>query len=178
MERAAFSLRRVIEAVEPEDFFRTYWERDLLILHRGQPDFYADLLTLDEIDRVVTTLHLDHREINLVDAKRDLSAKDYCYPSGLIDPARLFALFADGATIILPQLQLRVGPLAELCRAMEAEIGARFQTNIYLTPPGDAQGCCSSARAVRARARSSTASCCLRSAGRCMAAPSRWASRR
>ena len=140
MEQAAPSLRQVIEPIEPEDFFQRYWERDLLILNRGRPDFFADLLTLDDIDRVVTTLHLDNREINLVDAKRDLSAKDYCYPSGLVDPARLFALFADGATIILPQLQLRVGPLAELCRAMEAEIGARFQTNIYLTPPGDAQG--------------------------------------
>ena len=140
MEYAAFSLRQVIEPVGSEDFFRSYWERELLILNRRRPDFYANLLTLDDIDRVVTTLHLDNREVNLVDAKRDVSAKDYCYPSGLVDPARLFALFADGATIILPQLQLRVGPLAELCRAMEAEVGARFQTNIYLTPPGDAQG--------------------------------------
>jgi ribosomal protein L16 Arg81 hydroxylase len=140
MERAAFSLRQIIEPVEPEDFFKGHWERDLLIVNRGRPDFYADLLTLDDIDRVVTTLHLDNREINLVDARRELAPRDYCYPSGLVDPARLFALFADGATIILPQLQLRVGALAELCRAMEADTGARFQTNIYLTPPGDAQG--------------------------------------
>jgi ribosomal protein L16 Arg81 hydroxylase len=140
MERAAFSLAEMIEPIEPEEFFRSHWERDVLVVNRGRPDFYADLLTLDDIDRVVTTLHLDNREINLVDAKRELSAKDYCYPSGLVDPARLFALFADGATIILPQLQLRVSALAELCRAMEAQTGARFQTNIYLTPPGDAQG--------------------------------------
>ena len=112
----------------------------MLVAERHDPGYYGPLLTLEDIDRVITTLHLDSRDINMVDARRELRPKEYTYPSGLIDSARLFQLFADGATVILPQLQLRLPALANLCRAMEAEFSARFQTNVYMTPGGGAQG--------------------------------------
>ena len=54
--------------------------------------------------------------------------------------ARLLQLFADGATVILQQLQLRLASLAALCRSMEKAFSARFQTNVYMTPAGAAQG--------------------------------------
>ena len=56
------------------------------------------------------------------------------------DVTRLYQHFANGATIILPALHDRVAPLAHLCRAMERQMSARFQTNIYLTPGGEMQG--------------------------------------
>ena len=40
---------------------------------------------------------------------------------------------------LLPQLQARYRPLADLCRQLEAEFSCPVQTNIYLTPP-NAQG--------------------------------------
>jgi len=140
MKAEDFSLGRLIEPVARERFLDDYWERQLLLVQRGQPDRYAGLLTLDDIDRVVTTLHLDNTEINMTDARRELTPEQYSFPSGMVDPARLYQLFADGSTIIMPQLHLRVPALADLCRAMEREMSCRFQTNIYLTPAGNAQG--------------------------------------
>ncbi len=140
MKASDFSLQRLVDPVPRAQFLEDHWERQPLRVHRDEPDYYAPVLSLDEVDRVVTTLHLDNSEINMTDARRELTPEHYSYPSGLVDTARLCRLFADGGTIILPQLQLRVPTLAELCRAMEREFGCRFQSNIYLTPPGNAQG--------------------------------------
>lgn len=136
----AFDLRRVIHPITPEQFFAEYYEKKPLLIRRNDPKYFETLLTLDEIDRVITTLGLAHPVIEATNAQKQVTASDYTYPSGMIDVARLYQVFADGGTIILPQLHDRVAPLAHLCRAMEQEMSARFQTNIYLTPGGEAQG--------------------------------------
>ncbi|NBC32591.1 MAG: hypothetical protein GVY13_07940 [Alphaproteobacteria bacterium] len=140
MPHSSAAFRHVVAPIASDTFLAEYWERQILLIRRQAPGYYGDLLTLEDIDRVITTLCLDNREINMVDARQELKPHDYSYPSGMIDPARLFQLFADGATVILPQLQLRVPTLAALCRGMEADLSHRFQTNIYMTPAGGAQG--------------------------------------
>jgi ribosomal protein L16 Arg81 hydroxylase len=75
----------------------------------------------------------------MANAARDVKPPHYSHPNGVIDVARLYQEFADGSTIILPQLHARLPQLAALCRNLEHEFSARFQTNIYLTP-GGAQG--------------------------------------
>ena len=137
---ADFSLERLIAPITRDTFLQEYWEEKILLVQRGAPDYFASLLSLDDIDRVVTALSLDRSSISMVNAKEDLAADRYCYPSGMVDAAGLGQAFADGGTVILPQLHLKVPGLADLCRAMEHEFAARFQTNVYLTPPGDAQG--------------------------------------
>jgi len=133
-------LASLIAPVAPAEFFEKYWEKDILVVERGRPDYLSRCLSLDEIDRVITTQTLHNDALSLVDAKREIKAEEYCFPSGMVDPARLYSFFHDGATIILPQLHLRVASLADLARAMEAELGHRFQTNVYFTPPGQSQG--------------------------------------
>ncbi len=135
----SFDLESLIAPVPVGTFFSEYWEQKPLHIRRNDPDFYRDLLTLEEIDRVITTLGLHHPQIELTSARRPIKPSEWTYPSGMADPTRLYQLFADGATIILPQLDHVVSPLAHLCRAMEQQISARFQTNIYLTP-GESQG--------------------------------------
>ncbi|MEM7444349.1 MAG: cupin domain-containing protein [Pseudomonadota bacterium] len=140
LDPATVSLEKLIAPFGQEQFLEQYWERDVLVVERNAPDFLSRFLPLDEIDRVITTLTLHNDAISLVNAKQRIMAEEYCFPSGMVDPARLYGFFADGATIIMPQLHLRVAPLADLVRAMEAELGHRFQTNIYVTPPGESQG--------------------------------------
>ncbi|MFO0692831.1 MAG: cupin domain-containing protein [Polyangiales bacterium] len=135
-----FDLERLIHPVTPEEFFAEYWEKKPLHIRRNDPKYFEPLLSLREIDRVITTLGLEHPRIEMTDAKKRLTPAEYTFPSGMIDVTRLYQKFADGATIILPQLHDLVPELAHLCRAMEQRISARFQTNIYLTPGGDSQG--------------------------------------
>ena len=57
---------------------------------------------------------------------------------GLVDPARAFDLFADGATIVLQSLQRSWAPLGRFCRQLERELAHPVQANAYLTPAGAA----------------------------------------
>ncbi len=140
MQASEYTLARLVDPIPAPVFLDQYFEKETLVVAREQPGYFASLLTLDDIDRVITTLSLHDSDIQLVNAKDSFSADAYTYPSGMIDPAGLYQKFSDGATIILPQLHLRVPALADLCRALEREFSARFQTNIYLTPAGNSQG--------------------------------------
>lgn len=135
-----FDLAKLIHPVTVEEFFADYYEKKPLRIRRNDPNYFASILSLEEIDRVITTLGLSHPTVECVNALSPITSADYTFPSGMIDVTRLYQHFANGATIILPALHDRVAPLAHLCRAMERQMSARFQTNIYLTPGGEAQG--------------------------------------
>lgn len=138
--QATNDLRRILHPITPEEFFAEYYEKKPLLIRRNQPDYFDGLLSYQDVDRVITTLGLSHPSIECTNASKPITSSDYTFPSGMIDATRLYQQFAEGATIILPQLHDRVAPLAHLCRALEQEMSARFQTNIYLTPGGDSQG--------------------------------------
>ena len=139
MTASEFSLQRVIDPVTPEEFFREYWEAKPLVVTRGQPDNFESLLSLNEIDRVITTLNLPFPDIDVVNAEEAVERDQYTVRGNVIDVAKLYQLFVDGSTIILQQLHKRVPSLTAFCRAMEQDFNVPFQTNIYLTP-GNAQG--------------------------------------
>jgi mannose-6-phosphate isomerase-like protein (cupin superfamily) len=56
--------------------------------------------------------------------------------SGLVDPRRALAAFADGATVVLQGLHRYWPPLTRLVAQLELELGHPCQANAYLTPPG------------------------------------------
>lgn len=135
-----WDLDRLIHPVSPETFFETHFESEVLHVPRQDRAYYGPLLGMEDIDRVLTTLHLTHPAVHMVNAaKPDLSTGDYTYPSGLIDAARLYQEYDDGGTIVLNQLEGSLPSLMDLCRSMEARFSHRFQCNIYVTP-SDAQG--------------------------------------
>ncbi|MCP2310646.1 cupin domain-containing protein [Kitasatospora paracochleata] len=52
----------------------------------------------------------------------------------------LYERYRSGSTVVLNSLERRWEPLRLLTSAMSAEVNARFQVNVYLTPPGQARG--------------------------------------
>jgi hypothetical protein len=56
--------------------------------------------------------------------------------TGIADPARIFQLFKDGATIVLQGVHRFWPPLARFCRELEVALGHPAQVNAYITPPG------------------------------------------
>ncbi len=120
-------------------FFADSFEKKHVVVHRKDPDYYRPLVSVDDIDRVVTTMGLSAPEVNVVKANASITPADFAYDSGFIDAVRVNQLFADGATIIMSNLQERLPALARFCRALENVFSSRIQTNIYLTP-ADSQG--------------------------------------
>lgn len=132
-------LEWLIDPIAASVFFKEYWARRPLLLQRANLDYFRSILTLTEIDRVITTLSLTFPDLCLTNAVREIMRDSYVLNDNTVDPDALYREFADGSTIILSQLHTKVPSLAHLCRELEAELSSPFQTNVYLTP-GHAQG--------------------------------------
>ncbi len=134
MQHATLDFDWSIAPVSREAFFSDSFEKKHLVVHRNDPTYYSQLVSVDDIDRVVTTMGLSVPEVNVVQANASITPEDFAYESGFVDAVRVNQLFADGATIIMSNLQERLPTLARFCRALENVFSSRIQTNIYLTP--------------------------------------------
>src|SRR5262245_34859401 len=122
-EHMALSFEWLIDPIVPSTFFAEFYEQKPLLIERRQPSKFASLLSIDAIDRYLSTTTPCHPDVFLVDAARELDPADYAFfnsePPGRIDLPRAYQLFATGATFSLSQLHEQVAPLAALCRAVE-----------------------------------------------------------
>jgi ribosomal protein L16 Arg81 hydroxylase len=133
------SLEWLIDPITREVFFEEYWEKRPLVIKRDQSNYFASLLSFDEIDRVITTLDRRYPDICLKNAGRQVTADEYTVTGGTLDVAKLYQLFEEGSTVTLAYLDTVIPALTLFCRSLEKEFSFPFQTNVYMTPAG-AQG--------------------------------------
>jgi lysine-specific demethylase/histidyl-hydroxylase NO66 len=148
LERASGSRRPLARCIGDTDgFLRETWGRRPTIHGREDPLGFADLLTLDDVDRIVSTTSLRTPAFRLVKAGEQIPQSAYTRSgttgskpvAGMADPARVFELFGDGATIVFQGLHRYHEPVTRFCRELEVELGHPCQVNAYVTPAG-AQG--------------------------------------
>src|SRR5689334_4794111 len=109
---ASASLEWLISPVSKEVFFNEYWDKQPLVVNRRRPDYFSGLLSLDEVDRVLTTLDLRYPDITLKNAARSVRAADYTVRGDHVDVARVYQLFEEGSTVALAFLDDVVPALA------------------------------------------------------------------
>lgn len=129
----------LIGAERIDAFFATLYERDALVVHHGKPQRFDGLLSIDDVDRIVTSVDLREGQLALADATRELTANQYVDASGFIDRGAVADRHRSGATIILNQAHQFEPKLARLCKGLEHVFSSHVQANLYLTPP-NAQG--------------------------------------
>lgn len=140
-----FSFEELVAPTGVEDFFARVWEREPLRVHRDDPGYYATLLTLDDLDRLLAEGGLQHPAVRLVRDGEQLPVRSYTrdQPWGgasfvrAVVVERVLAAHREGATVVFQALHRNHAPLARLCRSLESRFAHRFQTNVYLTPPGE-----------------------------------------
>ena len=120
-------------------FERDHYEQRLLHVRREASPYYAELLSVTDLDVVVGTHSAGHRDVSLVRGDGNVPPGEYTNAAGRVQPLELARHFDDGATVVFNQLHQRVPALARLCAALGQRFSSRVQTNVYLTPPG-AQG--------------------------------------
>lgn len=128
------SLEWLLKPINTETFFNEYWEKQPLVIRRAQKEYFAPLLSLDDVDRVITTLNLTYPNITMKNAETEVRVADYTAPSGALDVAAVYQLFDQGSTIVLAFLDSVLPPLLWLCRGLERELNFPLQANVYLTP--------------------------------------------
>ena len=129
----------LIDPLPTAEFERDYYEQRLFHIQRKPSPYYAELLSVADLDTVLGTHSARHPDISLVQGDGDVSPGEYTNDAGRIQPLEVARLFDDGATVIFRRLQNRVPSLARLCAALGRCFSSRVQTNVYLTPP-NAQG--------------------------------------
>ena len=113
-------------------------------LHHTDPDRLVGLLSLDDVDQLLTSVALRTPALRVVkdgtvlpSARFTRSATMAGAPlTGLVDARKVLALFDDGATVVLQGLHRYWAPLTRLVRELELALGHPCQANAYLTPPG------------------------------------------
>jgi hypothetical protein len=108
---------------------------------------FDDLLSLDDVDLIVSTMGLRLPAFRLVKDGDVLPSSRYTKTTrtgsqeatGVIDARATFDEFSSGATIVFQSMHRYWAPLAEFCRGLELALGHPVQANAYITPPG-AQG--------------------------------------
>jgi hypothetical protein len=143
-EAAGAALARCIEPWSAEEFRDSIWERAPLLVDRGEPGRFDDLLAESDVEQALCSGGLRTPAFRLVKAGTQLSARDYTVdipwrPSGFrgtADVDRVLAEFEAGATIVLQGLHLHRPALAEFSRDLEASLGHPVQANAYYTPRG------------------------------------------
>lgn len=128
------SLDWLIHPTTEAEFFKEYWEQKPLVVRRQQADYFSSLLSLDEVDRALTTLNLTYPNITLKNAAKDLRPADYTTTNGALDVAAVYQLLNEGSTVVLAFLDNILPSLTALCRGLERELSFPLQANAYLTP--------------------------------------------
>ncbi len=129
----------LLDPLPPAEFERDHYEQRLVHVRRDAPGYYAELLSVTDLDVVLGTHAASHPDIKLVRGDGDVAPGEYTNDAGRIQPLEVARHFDDGATVIFNQLHKRVPALARLCAALGRRFSSRVQTNVYLTPP-EAQG--------------------------------------
>ncbi len=121
----------------PNDFLRDCYEREPLVSENGEPDRFAELLTLARLDRFLAEADLRDNMVRLANDADPVPLSTYLAEDGRIDAAAIAREYGRGATIVVNELQDSVPELGAFCRAVEAAFSAQVTTNIYLTPPAN-----------------------------------------
>ena len=129
----------LIDPLPAAEFERDYYEQRLLHIRREASPYYAELVSVTDLDTVLGTHAATHGDIKLVRGDGDVTPREYANDAGRVQPLEVARHFDGGATVIFNQLQARVPALARLCVALGRRFSSRVQTNVYLTPP-NAQG--------------------------------------
>jgi len=120
--------------------FRSHWGRRPM-LRRGAGPF-GDLLDLDDVETVLDAT-ARRPGLRLVRDGSPIPVARYTTTTrfggasveGVADPAKVVALVADGATVVLQGLQRTWPPLIRFARALERATSHAVQVNAYLSPP-------------------------------------------
>jgi hypothetical protein len=148
LERAALSntsegaLARCVGDVDR--FFSETWGKAPLLQRRRESNGFGDLLTLEDIDFILTTSWLRTPAFRLVQDGKPLDERSYTKWAGVgargahdtVDPGKVYSLFHAGATVVLQAMQRYWVPLARFIGDLEVTLTLPAQANAYITPPG------------------------------------------
>jgi hypothetical protein len=138
-------LSHLLFPLDPDSFLQHYQARRHFHIARASPGYYADLVSISELDAVLQSRQLPAASLNVVSngvpcpieewSRLEKGARD---TQRVAIPEKLLSLYTSGATLILNHAHGALQALNDACRILTEELGFPTQTNIYITPRGSA----------------------------------------
>lgn len=135
--RPFLDLSQILHPVDLATFSRDYWQNKPLVIHREDPDYYGTLISLDDVDKALSLSGTVLDQVRLVKDGNETDMSALIASGKMNSLETLLAHYRSGATVVLNSLDSRWEPLQRLSRTLTAELNARIQMNIYLTPAGN-----------------------------------------
>jgi hypothetical protein len=128
---------------DPDAFAAEIWaRRPLLARAEDTGESFADLLTLDDVDELLSRRGLRTPFLRIAKDGAVVEAKRFTTSGGAgaevadqVSSDAVLRLFADGSTVVLQGLHRLWPPLIEFADQLAADLGHPTQVNAYLTPP-------------------------------------------
>lgn len=148
MPETDLDLRKLLDPVGEEMFFRTHWEKEPLHIARDEDEQYAGLFSSRDVDAVIAFTRpkftdaaafrpeVPRRKSFVQGWLADRQTEDGASYPGI---GELQRVYAEGRTVVIMTMQQRWQPVARLCRNLEGIFHCPVHANLYLTPTG-AQG--------------------------------------
>jgi len=135
------ALRRCI-GIPPAQFATDTWSRRPLLSTSAElPGGFEDLLTLDDVDELVSRRGVRTPFLRIAKDGQVVDAARFTRSGGAgaqiadqVSDDRVLELFAEGCTLVLQGLHRLWPPLVDFAAAMATDLGHPVQVNAYITP--------------------------------------------
>jgi ribosomal protein L16 Arg81 hydroxylase len=135
--RPPHGLDEILAPVSADTFFAEYWEKQPLLVHRDDPEYYSSILTLADVDGILANSSLGESELRLVADGKEARISEVIQDTveGKFNRLEsLYAQYRSGATVNLVFLHERWPALAAVCQRLATELTSGIHGNVYLTP--------------------------------------------
>lgn len=138
-----FSVERLLEPKSVQVFCDSHRERMPLLIERGAPHYYDELITFDEINDHLGEADLSGQTVRLAHEGREIRPEHFTYSGhaagggslkSIVNKEILFSRFYDGYTIILSSYERQSAAMLHLCHAAERLFRGTVLANVYITP--------------------------------------------
>lgn len=124
-----------LSPMEEANFYVNHWcLHEKLHLSRNDKHYFENLVSVEEIDRLVCSTRIPVTNFNLAKDNDPLPVESYC-TGDLVDANKVLFHHQNGATIILRSAEQWSAPIAKLRAEAEKLLGYEAQINVYITPP-------------------------------------------
>lgn len=130
-----YEFEQLINPISLKEFVNRYWEKEELIIKRRNSTFYKDLLSMDSIDTIIDQHRQNGDNFRITKSSEPVFPHQYLNADGSYNLKKLYALYADGYSMVLRRIDQHWPSVKTLCHNLRETMSHHVKTNMYLTPP-------------------------------------------
>ena len=137
----SIDLSKIIHPLDKAEFLKSYLYRQPIVFTRDQPEYFADLLSTEDLRRYFERNDLNYPNIGVVKQGHIFKAPDYTYevnvagnPANVIDSRKVFGHFQEGATVYFSGMEYSIDSLRAFAHGLVSELQAPLGLTGFYTP--------------------------------------------